>query len=146
MKHRSLPQILKDDYKTVNVEKEFKEWYDETYSFDKIGGPFQYMSPSSVLQEIEPTSYDQAYLDWLDQCGYAEYDGDFYRQEDVEEASEVWEEEHTHYKEALTDIILDGTDYVEDVEILEQMLNIMIKDKNKHIQAIVEAYNFKKGE
>ena len=146
MKNRTLPQILKEDYKPVNVKKVFNTVFNEMYSFEDIGGPFIFMSPSLVLREMDPTAYDQEFANWLDQAEYVEFDDDYYRQKDVEEASEIWEEGHAHYKEALTDIILDGTDYVEDVEILEQMLNIMIKDKNKHIQAIVETYNFKKGE
>ena len=144
MKNRTLPQILKEDYKPVNVTKEFKGDLNERYSFEDIGGPFIFMAPSVVLREIDPASYDQEFANWLDQAEYVEYDGDYYRQEDIEEAEEMYREELKNYKEILTDMILDGTDYVDDVQILEEMFLIMVQDQNERVQTIFA--NFKKGE
>ena len=143
MKNRTLPQILKEDYKPVDVTKEFRGDLNERYSFEDVGGPFVFMSPSVVLREIDPTAYDQEFANWLDQAEYVEFDDDYYHQKDVEEAEEKYEEEHTNYKEILTDMILDGTDYVEDVQILEEMFLIMVQDQNERVQTIF--HNFKKG-
>jgi len=50
----------------VDVEARFDDMLDELYSFDSVGGPFQYLTPSNVLKEMLPTDY---------RCGVADYTG-----------------------------------------------------------------------
>ena len=75
-----------DDLSPVDVEKRYDEMLDEIYSFEKVGGPFAHMSPSRVLQEVDPIAYrcGLSDMDMSDEC--YEIDGDHYPQDAVNEA------------------------------------------------------------
>lgn len=72
----------------VDREAAFDAMLDEVYSFEKVGGPFEYMSPSRVLQECDPTAYRCGVNDWADSEPWSEVDGDTYADEDIEKARE----------------------------------------------------------
>ena len=75
---------------TVDVDCAYDEMLDECYSFKCVGGIFQYMSPSRVLAECDPTAYRCGKNDWLDgeRDRWVEIEGDYYDRGDVDDAKE----------------------------------------------------------
>ena len=88
-----LIEILMDDYECVEIDEEFEKYLDDTYSFDYVGGPFQYLTPSTVLKECSPGDYDAYQADWLDEQDYVEHNGIYWKKEDYKEALEIYEEQ-----------------------------------------------------
>lgn len=71
---------------TIDREELFDAMLDDCYSFDKVGGPFACMSPSSVLKECDPIAYRCGVNDYADGEGWVEIDGDYYLGDEVESA------------------------------------------------------------
>ena len=88
-----LIEILMDDYAVVDVDEEFEQYINDTYSFEYMGGPFEYMIPSCVLKEMSPGDYDAYQADWLDGQDYVEYEGYHWKKSDYEEALEIFNEQ-----------------------------------------------------
>ena len=57
---------VREELTPFDAEKAFDDMLDDCYSFDKVGGPFAYMSPSSVLKEVDPTAYRCGTNDYVD--------------------------------------------------------------------------------
>ena len=70
----------------IDIEARFDAFLDECYSFDKVGGPFENMTPSRVLREVDPTAHRCGVSDFSDGEPWVEIDGDYYEQDEVEEA------------------------------------------------------------
>lgn len=94
---KTLKEITKDwesriesNCKPVDMEAMFSDMLDECYSFKAVGGPFAYMSPSKVLQEIDPTAFRCGVNDYADSIRdeYVEISGDHYRIEDCKEVQD----------------------------------------------------------
>jgi hypothetical protein len=81
----------------VDVERLYDQMLDNTYSFDAVGGPFQYLQPSRVLAQADETAYLCGLADYQDSLAqerdYVEIDGDLYAVDDIEEALEEFEDE-----------------------------------------------------
>ena len=79
---------LKQDAKPFNMDSAYREMLDDCYSFKSVGGPFEHMSPSHVLEEMDPTWYRCGLNDYADgvRDEYSEVDGEYYSNEDIEEA------------------------------------------------------------
>lgn len=72
----------------VDIEQRFRDTLDELYSFDSIGGPFSGMSPSRVLEEMDPIAFRCGVADSSDHENVYEIGGDYYDERDVENARE----------------------------------------------------------
>jgi hypothetical protein len=66
MKEKIIEEIIHSNHSPVNVEYLFCDFLDETYSFKEVGGPFEHMTPSSVLREMDPTWYRTGIADYED--------------------------------------------------------------------------------
>jgi len=87
-------------------ERELHERYDdminEFYSFEKVGGPFEYLIPSKVMEYFSPTDYRVGFADWLDSESdqYVEINGNYHKREELEEALDtLLEEAEAHLEE-----------------------------------------------
>lgn len=82
----TLTQRIKDKCETIDTEQAFRDALDEIYSFKSLGGPFEHMQPSKVLEEMEPTTFRCGHNDWVDgERQWVEFDGETYEQEKLEE-------------------------------------------------------------
>lgn len=71
----------------IDQERIFDDMLDESYSFEKVGGPFENMSPSRVLKEVDPTAYRCGMNDYFGTDDtYVEIEGELYEQREVEKA------------------------------------------------------------
>lgn len=87
-KIQEMTEHVKSECSTVDTDKVYSEMLDECYSFDSVGGPFQHMSPSKVLQEMDPISYRCGCNDYIDSLGLIEIDGENYQDRDVDKAKD----------------------------------------------------------
>lgn len=76
--------LVCEDLRSVDMEALYDDMLDECYSFDSVGGPFAYQSPSSVLKRVDPVAYNCGMLDWLNGESCVEIDGDYYEKREVE--------------------------------------------------------------
>lgn len=109
---KRLEQYISDECKAIDREKAFDDMLDECYSFEKVGGPFEYMSPSAVLKEMDPTGYRCGVNDYEDAEGWVEVAGDYYDQREAEKAKE-------QFIEDLKSSISDLESEIEDLEAEE---------------------------
>ncbi len=121
---RSLWEILVQDFTQFDAEEQFVNHLEETYSFRQVGGPFQFMSPATVLKEVDPVSYDQEMNNWLDsQDDLVEENESYWSKEDHAEACDIHDDEVKDYIEHLQEEIMEHIHSVdEDYELLEQIL------------------------
>lgn len=77
------------DCKTVDRESHFDSMLNECYDFKSVGGPFEYMRPSDVLKECDPTAYRCGVNDCANGEPWVEVDGETYDQGDCEEIKEA---------------------------------------------------------
>lgn len=82
----ALTEHVKSECSVVDMEQRFRDMLDECYSFDKIGGPFAYMSPSRVLEEVDPTAFRCGVSDQSDSENVYEIEGEYYDVSKVDEA------------------------------------------------------------
>lgn len=85
---KNLVAYVASECSTIDREERFDEMLDDCYSFEKVGGPFSNMSPSSVLKEVDPTAYRCGVNDYADGEDWVEIDGNYYESDDVEKARE----------------------------------------------------------
>lgn len=72
---------VKEELSPVDIEESFADTLDECYSFEKVGGPFEHMSPSRVLKEIDPTAF---------RCGVNDYADSLSKDDVIEYIAEDW--------------------------------------------------------
>jgi hypothetical protein len=77
----------------IDREQRFRDMLDECYSFDSVGGPFACMSPSGVLEEMDPVAFRCGVNDYMDSEGTVEIDGDDYDSREVDKAAEEYLDE-----------------------------------------------------
>lgn len=93
MKTETLENLLSyiaSECTKVDREARFDAMLNECYSFEKVGGPFAYMSPSSVLKECDPTAYRCGVNDWADGEDLVEVESETYDRKEVEEARDTF--------------------------------------------------------
>ena len=81
---QELHDKVKDDLTELDVNSMYDDMLDECYSFDSVGGPFEYLRPSAVLKEMSPTTHRCGFTDWLDGERFYEVDGEYYHGPDLE--------------------------------------------------------------
>lgn len=52
-----LEDKIRSECKAIDVDASYDDMIDGCYSFSGIGGPFELMLPSSVLEEVDPIAY-----------------------------------------------------------------------------------------
>jgi hypothetical protein len=92
-KIREMIDHVKQECSIIDREERFRQMLDECYSFDSVGGPFAYMVPSKVLEEMDPTAFRCAVNDYIDGEETYEIDGETYDQREVDEAKDEFIEE-----------------------------------------------------
>jgi len=84
---------IESECTAIDREALFDRMLDECYSFESIGGPFAYMTPSYVLKECDPTGYRCGVNDWADGEGWVEINGSNYQGEEAEKARDEFIED-----------------------------------------------------
>lgn len=79
-----LESRIANELKAIDREQAFRDMIDECYSFDKVGGPFAHMSPSRVLEEVDPVAFRCGFNDYFADGEHVEVNGETYRQDDAE--------------------------------------------------------------
>lgn len=77
----------------IDREQRFRDMLNEVYSFDCVGGPFAYMDPAKVLEEMDPTAFRCGVNDYIDGEDTYEIDGETYDVSDVDEARQEFIDE-----------------------------------------------------
>lgn len=78
-------------------DQRFRDMLDECYSFKGVGGPFEHMLPSCVLEEMDPVAFRCGVNDFEDSDDtLEEFDGEYY---DKVALSELREECQTEFDE-----------------------------------------------
>ena len=90
---KELESRIAADLKPVDREAAFCEMLDECYSFSSVGGPFAYMTPSRVLQEMDPTAFRCGVNDFADGQEWVEVGTETYNQSEAEEIKETLADE-----------------------------------------------------
>jgi predicted ribosome quality control (RQC) complex YloA/Tae2 family protein len=108
-----LEQHIADECTRIDREARFDDMLDECYSFEKVGGPFEYMSPSRVLKEVDPIAYRCGVDDYEDSEEWVEINGDYYERRDAEKAKE-------DFIESLESEITDLESEIEELEAEDQ--------------------------
>lgn len=86
----TLIEKIQDECTPVDREAAFDAMLDDCYSFEKVGGPFAYMSPSRVLKEVDPVAYRCGVNDYADSEEWLEIAGDYYRSDEVENVRDAF--------------------------------------------------------
>lgn len=82
-----LEAFITEELTAPDLEELYDSMLDDCYSFKQVGGPFENMSPSRVLKEVDPIAYRCGLNDWADQ-DYVEVGGKMYGKEEVREKQE----------------------------------------------------------
>ena len=85
---KDLLEHVTSECSAIDVEARFDDMLDQSYSFDSVGGGFEYLSPSKVMKEMMPTDYRCGCADYSDSEEWFEINGDYYDQAEVEKARE----------------------------------------------------------
>jgi len=90
---RRLVARVAEELSPVDVAQRVRDMLDERYSFDAVGGPFEHMQPSRVLEKMEPTAFrcavaDESASDTLEEIG-----GESYEREEVDALRETIRDE-----------------------------------------------------
>lgn len=88
-----LEQHTVEGLNAVDEEAEFDAMFDEQYSFDKLGEPFEHLSPSKVYKEMDEIGYAEALNNWADTQDWTLIKDKYYRQEDIRQLEEDLREE-----------------------------------------------------
>lgn len=86
-------ELVREELTAIDVEASFDDMLDECYSFDSVGGPFAWMTPSRVLREMDPTAHRCGVADHADGQGWTEIGGDYYDTNEVDAIKERVDEE-----------------------------------------------------
>lgn len=82
-----LIEKIREELDPVDMGPQYRDMLDDCYSFKDVGGPFEHMQPSRILEEVDPVAYRCGYADWLDgELGQTieEIDGEYWDYEEVE--------------------------------------------------------------
>lgn len=106
---KNLLAFVTSECTAIDREAHFDSMLDECYTFEKVGGPFEYMTPSRVLKEMDPTAYRCGVNDFADGEGWVEIDSESYDSDEVEKAREQF----------VSDLESEASDLESEIEELE---------------------------
>lgn len=132
---------IADNCKAIDREARFDDMLDECYSFDKVGGPFENMSPSRVLKEVDPIAYRCGVNDWADGEGWIEIDGENYDSDEVGKAKDSFVDDlESEISDLETEIEEEEADEEHNVSELAEMKR-RLAEMHDNLKA-VNAHNF----
>lgn len=102
---KKLIERVEAELDEIDMDERYRDMLDECYSFDSVGGPFESMQPSRVLEEVDPIAFRCGFNDWFDgevrgRNGLIELDnGKVYDEREVDAIREELEAEAEEDKE-----------------------------------------------
>lgn len=101
----SLTEYIQSECSPVDMEQRFRESIDSCYDFKSVGGPFACMTPSHVLEQMDPTAFRCGVSDQSDNENAYEIEGEYYDSDKVNEAREAFVEDlQTELNEAQAEL------------------------------------------
>ena len=91
---RMIEKIKNGELREADLESAFDEMLDEVYSFESVGGPFERMSPSRVLKEMDPVAHRCGVSEMGDDDRFEEFEGEYYDKNELKELREECQEEY----------------------------------------------------
>ncbi len=123
-------------------EEVFDRMLDECYSFEAVGGPFEYMLPSRVLQEVDPIAYRCGCNDYMDSLETYEIEGETYYISDVVSAQsdyiDTLEWELSDLEDRLSDLEDEGPDDTGDLRTDEHVFGDRLDEVRADIERLRE--------
>jgi hypothetical protein len=123
----------------IDREGRYRDLIDECYSFKDVGGPFAHMTPSRVLEEVDPTAFRCGVNDYGDGEGWTEVRGDDYPGDECDTIKETLIEEiEAQIDDLQTEIEEEegqdepDTDTIKDTEERLSVLNSQLADLKAH--------------
>lgn len=87
------------EYHEYELQESYEEMLNECYDVINICG-YEY-EPAKALRDIDPVAYREGFMEYLNHDEWTEFDGKYYRTDDLENAHQEWEDE----QEELNDIL-----------------------------------------
>ena len=126
----------------IDCDEVFDSMLDELYDFKAVGGPFEYMLPSRVLREMDPTAYRCGRNDYIDSLDPYEIEGDTYYIHDVTKAQEEYidglESELSDLEDHLSELEDDGPADTGDLTFDEQNHYARLAEVSDEIDRLTE--------
>jgi len=113
---KELHEAIRESCTPIDREQRFRDMLDECYSFKGVGGPFEYLLPSRVLEEMDPTAFRCGVSDYEDSEDWVEIDDCYYARSDVEGAREDFIAELENEKSSAMDE--ENQDEIEEIDAL----------------------------
>lgn len=149
--HDLLMAAVKEDGQPRDMDAAYREMLDECYSFKAVGGPFDCMQPSRVLENEDPTAYRCGFSDYLDSEEVTEIGDEYFDSKELEDIREQvadaldseitdLEEEAEDLDAELPDPEPDGSDphgFIADLQAVRDQIT-----EKQAILAAVKAYTF----
>lgn len=124
----------------VDMESRYDSMLDEIYG-ECFTGPFQYLQPSRVMKEMQPTDYRCGFADFTDSEDVYEIEGGYY---DEKEVNDAWEAFADDLESELSDLETELEEASEEEEVDTETvkeLEAKIAAKQEEVDA-VRAYSF----
>ena len=86
--HDLLMAAVKEDGQPRDMDSAYRETLDEIYSFKSVGGPFEHMQPSRVLENEDPTAFRCGFNDYLDSEEVTEIGDEYFDSKELEDIRE----------------------------------------------------------
>ena len=86
--HDLLMAAVKEDGQPRDMDAAYREMLDECYSFKAVGGPFDCMQPSRVLENEDPTAYRCGFSDYLGSGQVTEIGDEYFDSKELEDIRE----------------------------------------------------------
>lgn len=149
--HDLLMAAVKEDGQPRDMDAAYREMLDECYSFKAVGGPFDCMQPSRVLENEDPTAYRCGFSDYLGSGQVTEIGDEYFDSKELEDIREQvadaldseitdLEEEAEVLDAELPDPEPDGSDphgFIADLQAVRDQIT-----EKQAILAAVKAYTF----
>ena len=114
--HDLLMAAVKEDGQPRDMDAAYREMLDECYSFKAVGGPFDCMQPSRVLENEDPTAYRCGFSDYLGSGQVTEIGDEYF---DSKELEDIREQVADALDSEITDLETSIEDLEDDLEEIE---------------------------
>lgn len=134
---QELEQRIADELTPVDREQAFRDMLDECYSLKSVGGPFEHMQASAVLEEIDPIAFRCGVNDHADGENWVEVGTETYDQDECEgvkqEMVDELESEIADLEEELeNNDDEEGTEWKESRQLQIGEANVVLAELEKH--------------
>ena len=86
--HDLLMAAVKEDGQPRDMDAAYREMLDDSYSFEKVGGPFACMLASDILEHVDPTAFSCGFSDYLDSEQVTEIGDEYFDSKELEDIRE----------------------------------------------------------